>query len=118
INSSEAYRTAIGIRAGAGARGAVAGEARVEQTGEIAFLEGGNRQRRKTGLAVVFKLGALNVVEEEGPVAPVVDLRQIDRPAHRIAEVVLLERLAPHPGSIAVETIGAQRVVLSVVIRG
>src|SRR5688572_23186937 len=117
VNGAEANRTALSVRSGGCARGSVARKSGIEQAAEIASLKGGNRQGRKTGLAIVLEFRALEVMEEEGSVPAVIDLRQIYRAANRIPEVMLFERLAGHTRGIAVEGVGAQRIILTVVIR-
>src|SRR5258706_10391229 len=89
---------------------------RIKQTREIALFEGRDGQSRKTVLAIILQLGPFQIMEEEGLVVPVVHLRDVNRPAQRVAEIVLLERLALHTGGVTVEAVRPQRIVLPVII--
>src|SRR5262249_2817690 len=106
------------------ARIRVAREGRVKQLREITALERRHRQPDKGGRREVPHARDFQTVEEEGAGAPVVDLRDLDRPAEGVTVVVQLEGRARSDlltGSVSAErlvaeAVGAQRIVLDVTV--
>ena len=96
----------------------VAGERRIEQLAEVALLEPRRRERDEPAGAEVAHARDLQVGEEERLVAPVVNLRDVDRPTDRVTPVEELERRPPPIDRVVVEVIGPEGVVLDVAERG